>query len=191
MFLIFLAVILFCKDNKVYSFHLISGESSIPQEISSDWYNAEPRPLTTGELNEWQPIIGKKYDRLRSTQFCINYVMMAVVEARKEMQNANHLQRKLSRSIDEYSQEYNTESIPAKIRVEERVVYSEEIPRFDEAFICSTVRGLVPVSQIGSHKLHTTRDTSVYQHIHRLYMTWAEVQLGHRVEWTTGKIIKS
>lgn len=78
----------------------------------------------------------------------------------------------------------------ARIRVEERVVYSEEIPRFDEAFICSTVRGLVPISQISSHKLHTTRASSVYQHIHRLYMTWAEVQLGHRVEWTTGKVIK-
>lgn len=75
----------------------------------------------------------------------------------------------------------------AKIRVEERVVYSEEIPRFDEAFICSTVRGLVPVEKIGNHKLHTTRSTSVFNHIYRLYMTWAEVEIGYRVDWNTGK----
>jgi branched-subunit amino acid aminotransferase/4-amino-4-deoxychorismate lyase len=75
----------------------------------------------------------------------------------------------------------------ARIRVEERVVYDEEIPRFDEAFICSTVRGLVPVSKISEHKLHTTRPSAVFHHIHRLYMTWAEVELGHRVDWNTGK----
>lgn len=75
----------------------------------------------------------------------------------------------------------------AKIRVEERVIYEEEIPKFDEAFVCSTVRGLVPVRKISEHVLHTTRDSSVYQHIHRLYMTWAEVELGYRVDWNTGK----
>lgn len=75
----------------------------------------------------------------------------------------------------------------AKIRVEERVVYSEEIPRFDEAFVCSTVRGLVPVNKISEHTLHTTRATSVFLHIKRLHDTWAECELGHRIDWNTGK----
>lgn len=78
----------------------------------------------------------------------------------------------------------------AKIRVEERVVYDEEIPRFDECFVCSTVRGIVPVNKISEHKLHTTRKNAIFHQIYRLYMTWAEVELGYRVDWNTGIKIK-
>ena len=77
----------------------------------------------------------------------------------------------------------------AKIRVEERIIYAEEIARFDEAFVCSTVRGLIPVKKISKHDLTTTRETSVFRHIFKLYMTWAECELGHRVDWNTGKRI--
>lgn len=74
----------------------------------------------------------------------------------------------------------------ASLPVEERIVYADEIARFDEAFLTSTVRGLVPVHRIDNHRLHTTRSNSVFQHIVRLYGTWVETQLGFRVDWATG-----
>ena len=75
----------------------------------------------------------------------------------------------------------------AGIPVQEQTIFVDELPRFDEAFVCSTVRGLVPVSAIDKHKLHTARSGSVFRHIERLYMTWVETQLGYRVDWATGQ----
>lgn len=75
----------------------------------------------------------------------------------------------------------------AKLPVEERVIYADEIARFDEAFLTSTVRGLVPVQAIDQHRLHTTRANAVFQHIVRLYNTWVESQLGFRVDWASGR----
>ena len=60
----------------------------------------------------------------------------------------------------------------AKIPVTERVITEDEIPRFDEAFVTSSVRGLVPVAAIGGHRLHTMRSQAVFHHIARLYNTW-------------------
>jgi branched-subunit amino acid aminotransferase/4-amino-4-deoxychorismate lyase len=60
----------------------------------------------------------------------------------------------------------------AKIPVTERVITEDEIPRFDEAFVTSSVRGLVPVAVIGGHRLHTMRSQAVFHHIARLYNTW-------------------
>jgi branched-subunit amino acid aminotransferase/4-amino-4-deoxychorismate lyase len=60
----------------------------------------------------------------------------------------------------------------AKIPVTERVITEDEIPRFDEAFVTSSVRGLVPVVAIGGHRLHTMRGQAVFHHIARLYNTW-------------------
>ena len=77
----------------------------------------------------------------------------------------------------------------AGIPVQEQTIFVDELPRFDEAFVCSTVRGLVPVSTIDKHKLHTARPGSVFRHIERLYMTWVETQLGYRVDWGTGQPI--
>lgn len=74
----------------------------------------------------------------------------------------------------------------AGIPVTERVVLREELPRFDEAFLTSTVRGLVPVARIDNHRLHTRRQNSTFQHLERLYLTWAESQIGYRVTWNTG-----
>jgi branched-subunit amino acid aminotransferase/4-amino-4-deoxychorismate lyase len=75
----------------------------------------------------------------------------------------------------------------SKIPVTERSIFTEELPRFDECFICSTVRGLIPVGRIDGHKFHTLRKNSVYQHIERLFLSWVESQLGYRVEWNTGR----
>lgn len=64
----------------------------------------------------------------------------------------------------------------AKIPVTERVVTIDELPRFDEAFVTSSIRGLVPVSQIDKHRLQTLRPHAVFRHILRLYQTWLSTQ---------------
>jgi branched-subunit amino acid aminotransferase/4-amino-4-deoxychorismate lyase len=74
----------------------------------------------------------------------------------------------------------------AKIPVTERVIYHDEIPRFDEAFLCSTVRGLMPITKIDRHVLRTTRPNSTFQHFQRLFNAHVHVQLGYAVDWNTG-----
>ena len=65
----------------------------------------------------------------------------------------------------------------AKIPVTVRIITEDEIPRFDEAFLTSSIRGVVPLNQIGSHRLHTLRPNAVFHHIARLYQTWLSTQL--------------
>lgn len=74
----------------------------------------------------------------------------------------------------------------SQIKVTERIILADEVARFDEGFICSTVRGLVPVASINDHRLHSAREKSIFQHIRRLHHTWAETQIGIRVDWNTG-----
>lgn len=64
----------------------------------------------------------------------------------------------------------------SKIPVTERVIYKEEIPRFDEAFVTSSLAGPIPVAAIGTHKLQTMRPTAVFSHIQRLWNTWLSTQ---------------
>lgn len=75
----------------------------------------------------------------------------------------------------------------AGIRAEERIVGSDELARFDEAFLTSTVRGLVPVSRIGDHRLFTTRKNSTFRHLRRLYDAYVTSQLGFAVDWNDGR----
>lgn len=75
----------------------------------------------------------------------------------------------------------------AQIPVREQIVFADELPRFDEAFVCSSIRGLVPVNRIDRQKLFTLRPTAVYRHIERLFLTWVETELGFRVDWATGR----
>jgi branched-subunit amino acid aminotransferase/4-amino-4-deoxychorismate lyase len=72
------------------------------------------------------------------------------------------------------------------VPVTERIIYSEEIPRFDEAFLSSTVRGLIPVKSINRHKYHTGRPNSIFRMIRRLHNAWVAQQLGFAVDWNTG-----
>ncbi len=74
----------------------------------------------------------------------------------------------------------------AKIPVHEEIIPIEELARFDEAFVCSTVRGLVPVRRINSKEFFTTRTHATFHHIHRLYITWVQTQIGYRPDWRTG-----
>ena len=55
----------------------------------------------------------------------------------------------------------------------------------------STVRGLVPVNQIGKHKMYTSRPNATFHHINRLYMAWVQKQVGYAVNWRTGEKIRS
>jgi branched-subunit amino acid aminotransferase/4-amino-4-deoxychorismate lyase len=79
----------------------------------------------------------------------------------------------------------------AQIPVHENVIYADELARYDEAFLCSTIKGLVPVVQIDKQKFYTTRTNSIFQHINRLYLSWAESELGFRVDWNTGEKVPS
>jgi branched-chain amino acid aminotransferase len=74
----------------------------------------------------------------------------------------------------------------AGIPVAEEVIFIDELPRFDEAFLCSTVQGLVPIRRIDNFKLHTLRQQATFWHIERLFQTWVSTQLGYRVDWQTG-----
>lgn len=77
----------------------------------------------------------------------------------------------------------------ARIPLVEQVVYTDELPRFDEAFLTSTVRGLVPISRIDNFKLHTLRPQAIFRHIERLFQTWVATELGYRVDWQTGRAL--
>jgi branched-subunit amino acid aminotransferase/4-amino-4-deoxychorismate lyase len=74
----------------------------------------------------------------------------------------------------------------AGIRVSQEIVFIDELPRFDEAFVCSTIRGLVPINRIDKHILHSCRPTAVFRKIESLFLTWIQSQLGQRVDWNTG-----
>ena len=78
----------------------------------------------------------------------------------------------------------------AKIPARELIVYKDELPRFDEAFCCSTVKGLIPITKIDKHQLHTLRANSTFRHINRLFQTWVASEIGHYVDWNTGDKIK-
>jgi len=66
----------------------------------------------------------------------------------------------------------------SQIPVTERSITIEELPRFDEGFVTSSLRGPFPISRIDRHKLHSTRPQAVFQHILRLYRSWEELEGG-------------
>jgi branched-subunit amino acid aminotransferase/4-amino-4-deoxychorismate lyase len=63
----------------------------------------------------------------------------------------------------------------AKIPVTEQIVYNDELPRFDEGFLSSSLSGLVPIKSIDRHQFHTARSGSTFRHIERLYRTWLSI----------------
>ncbi len=72
------------------------------------------------------------------------------------------------------------------IIVHQKEIYQDLLASFDEAFLCSTVRGMIPVNKIDKHILHTARPQSTFQQIKRLYMAWVESKVGERLDWNTG-----
>ena len=75
------------------------------------------------------------------------------------------------------------------LKVSEIAVYREELPRFDEAFICSTMRGVMPVHCIDQHRFHTRRPQSSYQHIEQSFLAAAWHELGGVYDWNSGKAL--
>src|SRR5690606_38477327 len=65
----------------------------------------------------------------------------------------------------------------AGIAAHEQLVFADELARFDEAFLTSTVRGLVPVARIDHKRFFTTRPNAVFQQVKRLHGAWVESQL--------------
>jgi branched-subunit amino acid aminotransferase/4-amino-4-deoxychorismate lyase len=70
----------------------------------------------------------------------------------------------------------------AKIPVTERTITADELPRFDEAFVTSSVKTLRPVTLIDRHRLHSTRRNAVFWHIRRLYNSWTQTQVLDRLQ---------
>jgi branched-chain amino acid aminotransferase len=64
------------------------------------------------------------------------------------------------------------------IEVQEEAVLVDELARFDEAFICSTMRGLFPVRRIDGHQLHTRRSSSLFNRIEKKFWQAVEKELG-------------
>lgn len=75
----------------------------------------------------------------------------------------------------------------AGIKAEERIIYADELARYDEAFLCSTVRGLIPVHSISEHQFYTTRQNSIFKEIERLYLAWVKSLLGFDIDWNSGR----
>ncbi len=55
------------------------------------------------------------------------------------------------------------------IETEETTIYLDELARFDEAFLSSSVRGLIPIRQIGQKKFSTPKKTSYFWKIKGIY----------------------
>ena len=60
-----------------------------------------------------------------------------------------------------------------------KIISQDEIPGFDEGFLTSSVSGLIPVTQIGRHRLHSLRGQAVFHHVARLYKTWLSLGLAN------------
>lgn len=75
----------------------------------------------------------------------------------------------------------------AKIPVTERVINLDELARFDEAFVTSSIRCLVPIAQIDKHRLQTIRPNAVFNHISRLYQTWLSSSYSSDYRTLSGK----
>jgi len=76
-----------------------------------------------------------------------------------------------------------------KIPVTVRTIYAEEIPRFDEAFLTSSIRGLIPIKSLGKHTFFTDRPQSTFRLLRRHYENFMCKQVGFRFDWNTGRKI--
>ncbi len=75
----------------------------------------------------------------------------------------------------------------AKIKTDIAIVHADELPRFDEAFITSSLRGILPVDRIGRQKLQTCRSGSFFRKFEQLFNAGVARNLGTRIDWITGK----
>lgn len=74
----------------------------------------------------------------------------------------------------------------AGIPCSESAIYFDELPKYDEAFLCSTVRGLAPIQTIDTQKIATLRPNAAFWHIQSLFLTYVESRVGRRLDYSTG-----
>lgn len=72
------------------------------------------------------------------------------------------------------------------VECRETTILHEEMARFDEAFLTSTIRGLVPIRRIDEKRFETVRPTASFHKISGLFLSWVEKELGSRLDWNTG-----
>jgi branched-subunit amino acid aminotransferase/4-amino-4-deoxychorismate lyase len=75
----------------------------------------------------------------------------------------------------------------AGIKCDVATIYGEEIPRFDEAFLTSSLKGIIPVARIGTHKLNTCRTKSTFHELLRLFRAALTRELGEPLDWISGQ----
>lgn len=71
----------------------------------------------------------------------------------------------------------------------EQKIYINELARFDECFLTSTVRGLIPITQIDNHRIYTNRPNSVFNTINKLFLENVWEKLGFKIKWISGEKI--
>jgi branched-subunit amino acid aminotransferase/4-amino-4-deoxychorismate lyase len=74
----------------------------------------------------------------------------------------------------------------AGIRADVAAVQADEIPRFDEAFVTSSLRGILPVNRIGRQKLSSCRENSFFRQFERLFHAGLKRTAGSPVDWVAG-----
>ncbi len=72
------------------------------------------------------------------------------------------------------------------IAVRESPIYADELARFDEAFVCSTMRGIVPIRRIDDKNFESVRKTAALNRVKSLFHAWVENQIGQQFDWNTG-----
>lgn len=72
------------------------------------------------------------------------------------------------------------------VEVRERTILLEELAGFDEAFLTSTIRGLVPIRRIDDKKFESTRATALFHKISAIFQAWIDKQVGKHCDWNTG-----
>eukprot|EP00794_Sanderia_malayensis_P015800 gene15800-17393_t len=61
----------------------LEDEAELLQTKTAWFRDASKKMLTSQEIENWKPVVGKHFERIRSTQFCGNYVLLALFEVRE------------------------------------------------------------------------------------------------------------
>ena len=72
------------------------------------------------------------------------------------------------------------------IKTTERVISLADLSQFSETLICSTIRGIVPVTRIDEQAFNTLSSGSLYHRIRQWNDTELAQKLGYPVHWNTG-----
>lgn len=74
----------------------------------------------------------------------------------------------------------------SQISCSELILESDELARFDEAFLSSSVRGLVPIHSINDKVFVSIRENSEFNRIRTAFHAEVEAFVGRRFDWNTG-----